>query len=247
MKRWLLLLWLLLPLPVVVWHFGAGQKWLARDRANALIRQAEAAEAKKEYAHAEELFGEAAKLAGDSDSRTRLQLDLALVRMHFRRGSAVEAIDGADRILADPAFHQQPEELKRDARELAGRIHYYAAWVMRLEGAQRDLWLEEAELARQNYRLLTEHSLNLGANSFASAQQTNLEAAVRLQRMSLVELMARPLPEEGEGMAGQGLSEQMNRRRGQRGQGQQPGIGENGEGPPATGAGNMRFPGGPGS
>jgi hypothetical protein len=246
-KRWLLLLWLLLPLPVLVWHFGAGQKWLARDRAHDRIREAEAAEVKQDYARAEALFGEAAKLAGDSDSRTRLQLDLALVRMHFRRGAAVEAIDGADRILADPAFHQQPEDLKRDVRELAGRIHYYAAWVMRLEGAQRELWLEEAELARQNYRLLTEHSLALGAQTFASSQQTNLEAAVRLQRMSLLELMARPLPEEGEGMAGQGLSEQMGRRRGQRGQGNQPGIGENDEGPPGAGAGTMRFPGGPGS
>jgi hypothetical protein len=245
MKRWLLLLWLLLPLPVVVWHFGAGQQWLARDRANALIRQAEAAEAKKDYARAEELFGSAAKLAGDDNPQTRLRLELARVRMHFRRGAAVDAIDGADRILADNTFHQQPEALKQEARELAGRIHYYAAWVMRLEGAQRELWLEEAELARQNYRLLTEHSLALAATNFAAAQQTNLEAAVRLQRMSLIELMARPIPEEGEGMAGQGLSEQMARRRGQRGN--QPGIGENEEGPPATGAGTMRFPGGPGS
>ena len=81
--------------------------------------------------------------------------------------------------------------------------------------------------------------------NFTSIQQTNLEAAVRLQRMSLVELMARPLPEEGEAMAGQGLSEQMGRRRGQRGN--QPSIGENDEGPPATGAGFGRFPGGPGS
>ena len=40
MKRWLLLLWLLVPLPLVVWHFGPGQTWLARDRAHTLIRQA---------------------------------------------------------------------------------------------------------------------------------------------------------------------------------------------------------------
>ena len=47
-------------------------------------------------------------------------------------------------------------------------------------------------------------------------------------------------------MAGQGLSEQMARRRGQRGKGNSPGIGENDEGPPAAGAGTQRFPGGPG-
>jgi hypothetical protein len=70
---------------------------------------------------------------------------------------------------------------------------------------------------------------------------------VRLQRMSLTELMGRPLPEEGQAAAGQGLSEQMSKRRGQRGQGQRPGVGEGEEGPPATGAGTQRFPGGPGS
>jgi len=245
MKRWLLLLWLLLPLPVIVWHFGPGQKWLARDLANELIRQAEAAEAQQDYARAEDLLQSAAGLVGDSDHQTKLQLNIAQVRMHYRQGAAVEAIDGADRILADTTFHQQPEPLQREARELAGRIHYYAAWVMRLEGARRELWLEEAELSRQNYRLLTERSMALSETAFTGAQQTNLEAAVRLQRMSLFELMARPLPEEGQGMAGQGLSEQMARRRGQRGN--RPGIGEIGEGPPGTGAGRGRYPGGPGS
>lgn len=246
MKRWLLLLWLLVPLPVVVWHYGPGQKWLARDVAGGLIGRAEQAEARKDWAAAENLFREAAGLVGDSDSRLKMQLDVGLVRTRYRQGAAVDAIDGIDRILADATFHTQPPDQQREARELAGRIHYHAAWVMRLEGAQRDLWLEEAELARQNFRLLSETSLAARQEAYSHLQQTNLETAVRLQRISLTELMARPLPEEGEGMAGQGLSEQMARRRGQRGRGN-PGIGENDEGPPAAGAGRGRFPGGPGS
>lgn len=245
MKRWLLLLWLLLPLPVVVWHFGPGQNWLARDQANSLIRQAQAAEAERNWADADHLFRDAAALVGNSDPETRLQLDVAMVRMHFRQGAAVDAIDGADRILASAGFHRMPEALQREARELAGRIHYYAGWIMRLEGAQRVLWMEEAELSRQNYRLLTEGSIAAGRSAYASIQQTNLESAVRLQRMSLMELMARPLPEEAMAMAGQGLTEQMARRRGQRGN--RPGIGEIDEGPPGAGAGFGRFPGGPGS
>lgn len=246
MKRWLLLLWLLVPLPVVVWHYGPGQKWLARDVAGGLIGRAEQAEARKDWAAAENLFREAAGRVGNSDSRLKMQLDVGLVRTRYRQGAAVDAIDGIDRILADATFHTQPPDQQREARELAGRIHYHAAWVMRLEGAQRDLWLEEAELARQNFRLLSETSLAARQEAYSHLQQTNLETAVRLQRISLTELMARPLPEEGEGMAGQGLSEQMARRRGQRGRGN-PGIGENDEGPPAAGAGRGRFPGGPGS
>lgn len=247
MKRWLLLLWLLVPLPVVVWHFGAGQKWLARDRAYSLIQRAQKAEAQKNWAEAETLFRDAATKVGNSDPAVRLQLDVALVRSIYQQGRAIEAIDGADRILADARFHTVPGKLQQEARELAGRIHYYAAWVMRLEGAQRDLWMEEAELGRQNYRLLTESSFAAGTTIAGQSQQTNLETAVRLQRMSLTELMARPLPEEGRSMAGQGLSEQMAKRRGERGKGDQPGTGENDDGPPAAGAGTTRFPGGPGS
>ena len=247
MKRWLLLLWLLLPLPIVVWHYGPGQRWLARDQAHALIERAQGAETKRNWAEAESLFRDAAQKVGTTDTRLKTQLDIALVRTRYRQGIAVDAIDMADRLLADPKFHSQPQELQREARELAGRIHYHASWVMRLEGAQRELWMEEAELARQNFRMLAEDNLASGHTNYSLLQQTNLETAVRIQRMSLTELLGRPLPEEGQAMSGQGLSEQMARRRGQRGKGNQPGIGENGEGPPAGGAGTTRFPGGPGS
>ena len=247
MKRWLLLLWLLVPLPVVVWHFGPGQKWLTRDRAYALISQAQRAEAGQNWAAAENFYREASGKIGNTDPNVKLQLDVALVRTRYNQGGAVESIDGIDRILADARFHSLPDAQQREARELAGRVHYYAAWVMRLEGAQKDLWMEEAELARQNYRLLTESSFEVGKTGYAQMQQTNLESSVRLQRLSYSELMGRPLPEEGQKMAGQGLSEQMAKRRGERGKGQEPGQGENDEGPPNKGAGTTRFPGGPGS
>jgi hypothetical protein len=245
MKRLLLLLWLLLPLPILVWHYGPGQKWLARDRAHALIQRGQQAEAQKRWAEAESSYQEAAGHIGNTDPRVKMQLEVALVRARYRQGGALDAIDGIDRILTDPTLPSQPAELQREARELAGRIHYHAAWVMRLEGAQRELWMEEAELGRQNFRLLTESSLAAQQTNYAQLQHTNLEAAVRLQRMGLIDLMARPLPEEGRAMTGQGLSEQMARRRGQRGN--RPGIGEMQEGPPAAGAGTGRFPGGPGS
>ncbi len=248
MKKLTLLFWLLLPLPMVVWHYGPGQKWLARDHAQTLIKQAQKFEAQKNWREAEPLYREAAGAVRNDDPRLKTQLDIALVRARYRQGGAVEAIDMADRLTADPKFRSQPEEIQREARELAGRIHYHAAWVMRMEGAQKDLWMEEAELARQNYRLLSEETLSAGQTNYSQLQQTNLESAVRLQRMSLTELMGRPLPEEGQAMSGQGLTEQMARRRGQRGQGKQPGIGPNEDArDPANGAGNTRFQGGPGS
>jgi hypothetical protein len=247
MKKYLVLLWLLLPLPVVVLHFGRGQQWLALDKAHAHVKQAEAAELNDDWQQADQHYRDAAKLVSTSDPALRLRLDLAQVRTSFRMGEAVKAIDSAERLLNDPAIRNMPVGFQRESRELAGRIHYYAGWVMRLEGASRELWMEEAELARQNFRLLTEQSASQGANDYSAKQQENLESAVQLQRLSLTELMARPLPQEGQCMASQGLSEQMAKRRGQRGKGQQPGTGE-GEGEePATGSGMQRYKPGSGS
>ena len=247
MKKYLVLLWLLLPLPVVVLHFGRGQQWLALDKAHAHVKQAEAAELTDDWQQADQHYRDAAKLVATSDPALRLRLDLAQVRTNFRMGEAVKAIDSAERLLNDPAIRSMPVGFQRESRELAGRIHYYAGWVMRLEGASRELWMEEAELARQNFRLLTEQSASEGADDYSAKQQENLESAVQLQRLSLTELMARPLPQEGQCMANQGLSEQMAKRRGQRGKGQQPVPGE-GEGEePATGSGMQRFQPGSGS
>lgn len=245
MKRWLLLLWLLVPLPVVVWHYGPGQRWLARDRSQEILKQALKAEEKRNYAAAENLYRSAAGTLGTHDPAVRMKMELSAVKNRYYQGGALEAIEAADNLLADPRFKAAPPEIRREARELTGRMHYYAAWVMRLEGARRELWLEEAELARQNFRMLAESGISQGDPAYTRTQQNNLESAVKLQRMSMTELMARPLPEEGRNQTGQGLSEQKDGQR--KGRGKSPGVGESDEGPPGNGAGTTRFPGGPGS
>ena len=245
MKRLFLFFWLLAPLPVLVWHYGPGQKWLARDLAQSLIQRAQRCEAEKNWNEAETIYREALDKVRNTEPPLKTQLDLAIVRSRYRQGGAVEAIDGITALINDSKFAGQPLELRSEARELAGRIHYHAAWVMRLEGAQKDLWMEEAELARQNFRMLSEDMLAAGKNGYSQIQQTNLESAVRLQRQGLVDLMAKPLPEEGRTMVGQGLSEQMGRRRGQRGN--QPGIGPQEQREPGKGAGDARFVPGKGS
>ncbi|MDB6076908.1 MAG: hypothetical protein JWO82_655 [Akkermansiaceae bacterium] len=244
MKKYLVLAWLLLPLPVVVLHFGRGQEWLARDIAHDFIQQAEAAEKTGDWQLADERFRDADKKAGAQDRDLKLRLDLARVRTKFRMGQAVDAIDGVDKLLDDAAISTMPREFQQEARALSGRIHYYAGWVMRLEGAKRQLWMEEAELSRQNFRLLSEQESADAPADQARKQREDLESAVQLQRLSLTELMARPLPEEGRLMSGQGLTEQMAKRRGQRGD--KPGKGD-GDGPPDKGAGAKRFEPGEGS
>lgn len=246
MKKYLVLLWILLPLPVVVLHFGRGQEWLANDKAYAFVKQAESAEKREDWQQADQFYQDAAKALSPENHEMKLRVALAQVRTHFRMGDVMAAIDGADQLLDDKSMPGMPADFQHEARELAGRIHYYAGWVMRLEGASRELWMEEAELARQNFRLLAEKGGSDGANDSSIKQKEDLESAVQLQRLSLTELMARPLPKEGKGMGDQGLSEQMGKRRGQRGK--KPGQGEGeGEGQPVKGAGMQRFEPGSGS
>jgi len=246
MRKYLVLLWLLLPLPIVVLHYGRGQQWLARDIAHDFIKKAEAAEKSGDYRLADELYGSADKTIGTQDRDLKLRLDLARVRTRFGMGEAVAAIDGVDKLLDDAAMVDMPAEFQQEARQLSGRIHYYAGWVMRLEGAKRELWMEEAELSRQNFRLLSEQASPQTPPDESRKQHEDLESAVQLQRLSLTELMARPLPKEGRSMSGQGLSEQMAKRRGQRGKKPGKGPGE-GDGPPDKGAGMQRFEPGSGS
>ena len=242
MKKYLVLLWLLLPLPLVVLHFGRGQQWLALDRASALMREGQTAEQAEDWMAADRLYREAAAAVPAEKRDLRLRLDLAQIRTRHRTGDALGAIDLSEKLLNDSALPAMPTAFQDEAREVAGRIHYYAAWIMRLEGAGRELWMEEAESARQNFRLLAETGSS-GVEAAAGTRQENLESAVQLQRLSLTELMARPLPREGRCMSGQGLSEQMARRRGQRGK--KPGP--DNDGPPSKGAGMKRFEPGQGS
>lgn len=246
MKKYLVLLWILLPLPVVVLHFGRGQEWLANDKAFAFIKQAEDAEKKEDWQQAQQFYQDAAKCVSSQNNDIKLRIELAQVRTHFRMGDALAAINGVDQLLDEQIMSTMPTDFQRESRDLAGRIHYYAAWVMRLEGASRELWMEEAELARQNFRLLAEQQSAVETvDNHTTKQQENLESAVQLQRLSLTELMARKLPKEGQAMGDQGLSEQMGARRGKRGK--QPGRGE-GDGPPNDkGAGMKRFEPGSGS
>ncbi|MGC4014709.1 MAG: hypothetical protein QM755_09375 [Luteolibacter sp.] len=245
MRKYLALVWLLLPLPVVVLHFGRGQQWLARDKAHSFITRAEAAEKAEDWTKADELYRDADQIVGAQDANLKLRLDLARARTRFRTGEAVAALDGVDKILDDTGMAAMPAEFRREAHELAARLHYYAGWVMRLEGAKRELWMEEAELARQNFRLLSEQYSGGASTEKQLQQKEDLESAVQLQRLSLSELMARPLPKEGRSASGQGLSEQMGKRRGQRGN--KPGRGPGEDGPPSPGSGTQRFQPGSGS
>ena len=90
-------------------------------------------------------------------------------------------------------------DIREVRRTLAG-AQYYAAWLMRLENAPTEEWMEQAENARQNFRLLAEQTQAQATEAEAARDyQVNLEAVIRLQRMDLSELQGMPLPKKCQG------------------------------------------------
>jgi hypothetical protein len=143
----------------------------------------------------------------------------------FQRLSVVQAnaliesgdlVAGQDQLqsLIEQMEQQTPRNTKvlTSARHMLATSAYYAAWMMRLEGAETEDWLQEAERARQQFRWIAESAdiesaqgnqdqttgdQATGDQALSEERKTaaeNLEATIRLEQMDLSTLSARPLP-----------------------------------------------------
>jgi hypothetical protein len=191
MRKTLLAVWLLCPIAVVAWHFGPGEKDLARDRAGDYLRAARAAEAAEQWSRAASLYASARDALPGGDAG-RDGLDLAQARNRIAAGEMIEGQEQLQKLLSKLETDPQPNRTlaNQTAGELAASS-YYAAWIMRLEGATPEEWKPEVERARQQFRLLAEQAEN---TRDAGLFQRNLEAAIRLEQMDLSTLLAKPLP-----------------------------------------------------
>src|SRR5262245_49407364 len=209
MRKLVLFLWLLLPVGAAAYHYGPGQEHLrtdaaadaaARGRAAAAhAREVQAAQgdiaAKGHWPEAEEAFTEAlAALPGEHvEQGRRLRLERAAAMLQISKlpdarrelGALVEELEG------DPTADAG---LLADARSTLGNAQYYTTWLLRLEGEPRDVWEQEIEAARQNYKLVAARAEVSGDAERARVEGENLEAALRLARMDLTELQGLPLP-----------------------------------------------------
>ncbi len=211
MRKPLFMLWSLLPLIGLGYHFGPGQDALRHDRAAAAIVRAEIAAsqaravaandgdaaAKANWAEAEDAYSEAiAALGKDKTAEVRaLRLERSKAQMFLGKLPEVrrdlEALVGE--VAADPSADPR---LLSGARDALANAHYYVTWLMRLEGLQREVWEPEIEASRQTYRLLAEDAERRGDLASAKTAQENLESAVRLARMELKDLQGLPLPSQ---------------------------------------------------
>ncbi len=196
MGRVILSLWFLIPVGLAAWHFGPGQPQLARDKAGDLLHRAETAEVNQEWAEAAVLYSQAAAELPESDQAQRNRLQVLQARSRIRSGELLEGQEQLEKLLA--LLSNEPAgslALETDAFHELATASYYAAWIMRLEGATAEEWKPEAETARQLFRFLAERA-EQGGDDDAETFQKNLENTIRLEQMDLSTLRAKPPPKK---------------------------------------------------
>lgn len=198
MRNLLLVAWLALPLGAWAYHEGPGQDRTALDAMDAVITAAhDAARAGKWKVAVREYEAALGKQPKNPDALSkatvqRLQVELNKARMQASKlPEAREELEAlVEQMQADA--DTDPVVLA-DARQALARSQFYMTWLMRLEGLDRDAWEPEIEAARQNWRLLAEQAKD---DKVAVQHRTDLEAAIRLERMELEDLQGLPLPGE---------------------------------------------------
>ncbi|HEV7869559.1 MAG TPA: hypothetical protein VGO90_17850 [Chthoniobacteraceae bacterium] len=192
-KTILLCCWLLTPVALLAYHYGPGQLWLSRDEAGRHIAQAAQMELSENWTGAMAAYAEALTKLPASDQAERWKVRIAQAKARMQSGELPEAMADLDALLTELQKNSGPAALIENVRADLGVAEYYAAWLMRLEGASTPEWTVEVENARQQFRLLAEEKLQTDPVA-AKGYQENLEATIRLARMDLSELEGMPLP-----------------------------------------------------
>ncbi|HAM72225.1 MAG TPA: hypothetical protein DCM86_11335, partial [Verrucomicrobiales bacterium] len=161
--------------------------------------KARTAAARADWAGVIEASGHAAEALPPSDTPLRMELEMDRADARVRKGELPESISDLERLLAEAGENRDlPARTLQRLRSQLASSQYYAAWLMRLEGAPSAEWLERAEAARQQFRLLAEQSHSNSLPRLAADYEQNLESVIRLERMDLSELKGLPLPRDCE-------------------------------------------------
>lgn len=192
-------LWLLLPVAALAWHYGPGQEFFHQDLAAEKISLANQAAEKDEWSVASTNYSLASEQWPEGSLAARRRISLAEANSLIHSGNLIGGQEQLQVLITSIENEAGVDSADANASVLTSARHdlatsaYYAAWIMRLEGAETDEWLHEAELARQQFRMLAE----VGSEADSDVQRIaaeNLEATIRLEQMDLRTLMAKPLP-----------------------------------------------------
>lgn len=197
MKILVLTLWCLIPLGLLAYHYGPGQRELKLDAAAAALDQAQAKASADDWKGAIAAYQETlAKLPKEKIAEARrIRLELAKAKMEAadlpeaREELAVLAQELSGDPSADPS-------LRDDALSALATSRYYMTYLMKLEGLPDTEWEPEIEAARQERKLLVQRATEAGDTEAAARHSDDLESAIRLARMEPEELYGKAIPRQ---------------------------------------------------
>ncbi len=161
MRKFFTLLWLLFPVAVFYYHFNQGQIQIARENARVHVTRIRTLEQVNEPDW-ELIIEEYEKLTSELPSAerplVRHQIRLAKARARLQMLDIVGTISDLTELLQESAqVHGDDAKITRAVREMLGKAHYYATYLLKTTGAAEDEWRPFAERSRQIFRYLAEH------------------------------------------------------------------------------------------
>lgn len=190
----LLLVWCLYPLSVLLLHFTKGERWRGAESAMLSRTQAVGFEQEGRLQKAAQYYrtAEATALADDLLLQARVKIDAA--RVAILQGEAFEGVEKMEQLLAASPGKTLPKPLRAEANATCALGLYYAAYALRLDNNEPDLWQKEAAEARAIFLRLHEQARRANLPEEAALYGRNLEATIRLQRGKLAEIAVNPPP-----------------------------------------------------
>ena len=149
MRKWLLLVWLMIPVLAGAYHYGPGQEQMVLDRAARILALADRCAADQQWLEAEQQYEQALQLlpADQIDQQRRVRLERSKAQLFIAKLPIAhrELKQLVDELQDDP---ETDSTLLDDARSTLANSQYYLTWLMRLEGQPRKAWEPEIEAAR---------------------------------------------------------------------------------------------------
>lgn len=161
MRKFFTLLWLLCPVAALYYHFNEGQNELARIKARKHVEQIRELERMKEPDWAliiEEYDKLSTELPKTEAPLVHHQIRLAKSKAQLELLDVAGSIEELTSLLREAAkTHGEDAKITRAVREMLGKAHYYATYLLKANGAAEEEWRPFAERTRQIFRFLAEH------------------------------------------------------------------------------------------
>lgn len=197
MKILVLTLWCLLPLGLLAYHYGPGQREMKLDAAASALDHAKAKASTEDWKAAISAYEETlAKLPKEKIAEARrIRLELAKARMEAAElpKAREELATLADELADDPAADSG---LRDEALATLATSRFYMTYLMKLEGLPDSEWEPEIEAARQERKLLVRRATEAGDTEAAAKHADDLESAIRLARMEPEDLYGKAIPKQ---------------------------------------------------